>query len=308
MGESLRIGTRGSPLALAQANELRERLSRARAFADDTIGIVVIRTSGDRITDRALADAGGKGLFTKELDEALMDRRVDIAVHSAKDLPTVLPEAVGIAGYLPREDARDALIARGFASLDALPKGARIGTASVRREAQLRRLRPDIAVRLMRGNVETRLRKLDEGECDATLLAMAGLKRLGLEAKATQILDTATFIPAVGQGAIALATRTGDASLHSRLAPVLDKVTERALAAERAFLHGLDGSCRTPIAGHATIDGGLLRLRGIALRRDGTDAVEISREGVLADAEKLGADGAAELVARLPTGILAARG
>ena len=176
---SLKLGTRGSPLALAQADELRQLLVATRALTQEEVEIVVIRTSGDRITDRALADAGGKGLFTKELDEALLDGRIDIAVHSAKDLPTVLPKFVGIAGYLPREDARDALIAPNFGSLDKLPTGACIGTASVRREAQLRRLRPDISVRLLRGNVDTRLRKLAEGSCDATVLALAGLKRLG---------------------------------------------------------------------------------------------------------------------------------
>jgi hydroxymethylbilane synthase len=304
---SLKLGTRGSPLALAQADELRQLLVATRALTQEEVEIVVIRTSGDRITDRALADAGGKGLFTKELDEALLDRRIDIAVHSAKDLPTVLPKFVCIAGYLPREDARDALIAPNFGSLDKLPTGACIGTASVRREAQLRRLRPDISVRLLRGNVDTRLRKLAEGSCDATVLALAGLKRLGRAHEASQILDVASFIPAVGQGAIAIATRVEDEGLVSRLAPVLDASTERALAAERAFLAGLDGSCRTPLAGHAVLDGGRLRFRGIALRQDGTDAVEVARDGALADAERVGAEAAAELLARLPPGVLVAR-
>lgn len=304
---SLRLGTRGSPLALAQAHELRRRLAEARVLGESETEIVVIRTSGDRITDRSLAEAGGKGLFTKELDEALLDKRIDVAVHSAKDLPTLLPEGIGIAGYLPREDARDALIAPRFGGLDKLPRGALIGTASVRREAQLKRLRPDLAVRLLRGNVDTRLRKLAEGECDATLLALAGLKRLSREAEVTEILDVGRFLPAVGQGAIALATRVADARVASRLAPVLDGSTERSLAAERAFLHGLDGSCRTPIAGHAVLAGGRLRFRGLALKQDGTNAVEVAREGAAEDAGKLGADAAAELLARLPPGILAAR-
>jgi hydroxymethylbilane synthase len=304
----LRLGTRGSPLALAQAHELRDRLAEAGAVAKEEIEIVVIRTSGDRISDRSLAEAGGKGLFTKELDEALLDRRIDIAVHSAKDLPTLLPDGVGIAGYLPREDARDALVAPRFGGLDKLPPGALIGTASVRREAQLRRLRPDIEVRLLRGNVDTRLRKLAEGEYDATLLALAGLKRLHREGEATEILDVARFIPAVGQGAIALALRADDARLALRLAPVLDEPTEHALAAERAFLGKLDGSCRTPIAGHAVLAGGHLRFRGLALKQDGTNAVEVAREGAVADADRIGADAAAELLARLPPGILAARG
>ena len=307
-GSRLRLGTRGSPLALAQAHELRDRLAEAGAVAKEEIEIVVIRTSGDRISDRSLAEAGGKGLFTKELDEALLDRRIDIAVHSAKDLPTLLPDGVGIAGYLPREDARDALVAPRFGGLDKLPPGALIGTASVRREAQLRRLRPDIEVRLLRGNVDTRLRKLAEGEYDATLLALAGLKRLHREGEATEILDVARFIPAVGQGAIALALRADDARLALRLAPVLDEPTEHALAAERAFLGKLDGSCRTPIAGHAVLAGGHLRFRGLALKQDGTNAVEVAREGAVADADRIGADAAAELLARLPPGILAARG
>jgi hydroxymethylbilane synthase len=271
------------------------------------VEVVVIRTTGDRITDRALAEAGGKGLFTKELDEALIDRRIDVAVHSAKDLPTLLPEALAIAGYLPREDARDALIAPRFGSLAALPVGARIGTASVRREAQLKRLRPDLAVSLLRGNVDTRLRKLAEGECDATLLALAGLKRLGLADRVTQILDAANFLPAVGQGAIALVARREDPAIAARLAPVLDATTGVVLAAERAFLGALDGSCRTPIAGHATLQGALLDFRGLALRQDGTDAVEVTRQGAPQDAARLGADAAAELLARLPAGVLMAR-
>ena len=307
-GAKLRLGTRGSPLALAQAHELRRRLAEAGPVAAEQVEIVVIRTSGDRITDRSLAEAGGKGLFTKELDEALLDRRIDIAAHSAKDLPTLIPPGIAIAGYLPREDARDALIAPRFGGLDRLPAGALIGTASVRREAQLKRWRPDIEIRLMRGNVDTRLRKLAEGECDATLLALAGLKRLGRENEATEILDIARFIPAVGQGAIAIATRTEDERLVSRLAPVLDKPTERALAAERAFLNKLDGSCRTPIAGHAVLAGGRLRFCGLALKQDGTNGVEVSREGSADEAEQLGADAAGELLARLVPGILAARG
>ncbi len=311
MSPKIKLGTRGSPLALAQAHELRSRLAHAHRLAqgaiEEAIEIVVIRTTGDRIADRALAEAGGKGLFTKELDEALVDRRIDVAVHSAKDLPTLLPGTLGIRGYLPREDARDALIAPRFGGLDKLPAGARLGTASVRREAQLKRLRPDLAVQLMRGNVDTRLRKLEEGECDATLLALAGLKRLGLEGKATQILDVATFIPAVGQGAIALVTRAGDTAIAEILLPVLDAPTGVALAAERAFLGKLDGSCRTPIAGHAIMEGERLRFRGIALRQDGTDAVEVAREGAAVDAASLGADAAAELLARLPAGVLLAR-
>jgi hydroxymethylbilane synthase len=282
-------------------------LRQIHGLEEEEIGIVVIRTTGDRIIDRALAEAGGKGLFTKELDEALLDGRIDIAVHSAKDLPTLLPPAVSLRGYLAREDARDALIAPRFGSLERLPQGANIGTASVRREAQLRRLRPDITARLLRGNVDTRLRKIDEGECDATLLALAGLKRLGLADKATQILDPVSFVPAVGQGAIALMTRADDEEIAARLRPVLDAPTGIALAAERAFLGKLDGSCRTPIAGHAIVQDGVVRFRGIALRPDGTDAVEVVRQGASEDATALGSDAAAELLARLPPGIVVER-
>jgi hydroxymethylbilane synthase len=307
MSVVIKLGTRGSPLALAQTTELRERLIQTDSAATDLIEVVVIRTTGDRITDWALAEVGGKGLFTKEIDKALIDRRIDIAVHSAKDLPTILPQELAIAGYLPREDARDVLIAPSFGSLAALPIGARIGTASVRREAQLKRLRPDLTVSLLRGNVETRLRKLAEGECDATLLALAGLKRLGLVETATQILDTTSFLPAVGQGAIALVMRRDDAAIAARLAPVLDAPTATALAAERAFLNELEGSCRTPIAGNAHVEGANLLFRGLALRQDGTDAVEVARQGAPQDAARLGADAAAELLARLPAGVLAAR-
>jgi len=307
MIRKIKLGTRGSPLALAQANELGERLRQVHGLPAHVVEIVVIRTTGDRITDRSLAEAGGKGLFTKELDEALIDRRVDIAVHSAKDLPSLLPPGIVIVGYLPRADARDALVAPRHGSLDKLPIGARIGTASVRREAQLKRLRPDIQVQLLRGNVDTRLRKIAAGECDATLLALAGLQRLGLEAKADQILDPAIFIPAVGQGAIALVTRLGDGPVGAALAPVADVPTGISLAAERAFLAGLDGSCRTPIAGYAKVEGDMLRFNGIALRRDGTDAVEVARLGPVRDAARLGADAAQELLARLPAGILVAR-
>ena len=304
---SLKLGTRGSPLALAQADELRQLLVATRALTQEEVEIVVIRTSGDRITDRALADAGGKGLFTKELDEALLDGRIDIAVHSAKDLPTVLPKFVGIAGYLPREDARDALIAPNFGSLDKLPTGACIGTASVRREAQLAACAPispcgSCVAMWTRGCASSRKARVMRRSWRSP-----GLKRLGRAHEASQILDVASFIPAVGQGAIAIATRVEDEGLVSRLAPVLDASTERALAAERAFLAGLDGSCRTPLAGHAVLEGGRLRFRGIALRQDGTDAVEVARDGALADAERVGAEAAAELLARLPPGILVAR-
>jgi hydroxymethylbilane synthase len=297
---ALRIGTRGSPLALAQAREVRARIAAAHGLDVDAIELTVIRTSGDMVQDRPLTDIGGKGLFTKEIDQALIERAVDLAVHSAKDLPTVLPLELAIAGYLPREDVRDAFISRKAASLGELAHGAVVGTASLRRQAMVRRLRPDLKVALFRGNVETRLRKLDAGEVDATLLAMAGLNRLGRADAATSVLDIDAFLPAVGQGAIALASRTDDETMRNLLAPILDADTEAALAAERAFLAVLDGSCRTPIAGHAEVTGETLQFHGLILRPDGSEVLEARRSGDRADAMVLGADAGAELKRRAP--------
>ena len=294
----LRIGTRGSPLALAQANELRARLAAAHDLAPDDIALDAIRTTGDAIRDRALAEAGGKGLFTKEIEEALLAGTIDLAVHSAKDMPTVLPAGLVIAAVLPREDARDVFISRKAASLRALPPGATVGTASLRRQALVKRLRPDLAVTTMRGNVGTRLRKLDAGEVDATLLALAGLKRLGLADAATAVLPVEEFLPAVGQGVIAIEARADDARTLPLLAAVNHADTATALAAERAFLAVLDGSCRTPIAGHAVVRDGRLRFRGLVARPDGSAVLEAAREGAAADAERLGADAGGELKAR----------
>src|SRR5215208_1720664 len=234
------IGTRGSPLALAQAHETQDRLSAALGWPTERIPLSIIKTTGDAIQDRPLSESGGKGLFTKELDIALVEGAIDLAVHSAKDLPTALPDGVAIAGYLPREDARDAFISRRAARLQDLPEGAVVGSASLRRQAQVRRLRPDLAVTLLRGNVGTRLSKLERGEVDATLLAMAGLRRLGLAEHVTTVLDTDDFLPAVGQGAIAIAIRAEDQRVRAALQPILDGPTGHALAAERAFLTILD--------------------------------------------------------------------
>jgi hydroxymethylbilane synthase len=296
----VRIGTRGSPLALAQAAEVRRRLADAHAIDPDAIETVVIRTTGDRIQDRPLAEAGGKGLFTKEIEEALLDGRVDIAVHSAKDMPTWLPDGLALAAFLPREDVRDVFISRKAASLAALPDGAVVGTASLRREALVRRLRPDLRVISLRGNVETRLRKLDEGAVDATLLALAGLRRLGRESAATALLSVDEFLPAVAQGAIALEARVGDARIGNILAPLNDADTAVAVTAERAFLAALDGSCRTPIAGYARVEAGRVRFRGLIIRPDGSETHETSREGGIADAAALGTDAGAELKRRAP--------
>jgi hydroxymethylbilane synthase len=294
----LRIGSRGSPLALAQANEVKRRLADAGSVDAGRIEIKIIRTTGDAIQDRPLADAGGKGLFTKEIEDALLAGAIDLAVHSSKDMPTVLPEGLVLAAFLPREDARDAFISRNAESLRELPAGAVLGTASLRRQALARRMRPDLRVVPLRGNVETRLRKLDSGEVDATLLALAGLKRLGLAAAATAVLDTEEFLPAVGQGAIGIETRADDAATWRLVAAINDPDTAIALAAERAFLAVLDGSCRTPIAGHATVNGNQVRFRGMIVRPDGSEAFAASRSGDCADAARLGMDAGRELKGR----------
>ena len=303
----LRIGTRGSPLALAQAREVRRKLAAAHGAHEDSIELVVIKTTGDAIVDRPLAEAGGKGLFTKELDAAQLDGSIDIAVHSAKDLPTLLPPGLIVAGYLPREDVRDALISPRATSIGALPHGARVGTASLRRAAQLKRLRPDFETPLLRGNVETRLRRAQDGEIDATLLALAGLKRLGLADRATAVLDISDFLPAVGQGAIAITARSEDYASHTRIGAILDHDTGVALAAERAFLRALDGSCKTPIAGHASIANGVVRFSGMVLRMDGSESFEVLASGEIADAAALGDRAGKDILARLPAGVLAGK-
>jgi hydroxymethylbilane synthase len=297
---TLRIGTRGSPLALAQAHMVRAALGVAHGWAEDSIEINVIRTSGDRIQDRPLSEVGGKGLFTKEIEDALKSGAIDLAVHSAKDMPTLLPDGLMLAACLPREDVRDVFISRKAATLRDLPQGAVVGSASLRRQAMVRRLRPDIRVVPFRGNVETRIRKLDAGEVDATLLALAGLKRLGLADKATALLDVDEFPPAVGQGAVTIEARIDDARTRALLAKIDHADTSVALLAERAFLGVLDGSCRTPIAGHAMLDGDRLRFRGLILRPDGSEVFETTRAGARGDAAALGADAGAELKGRAP--------
>ena len=294
----LRIGTRGSPLALVQANEVRARLAAAHGLAPERIAIEIIRTSGDMIRDRPLSEVGGKGLFTKEIEEALLAGRIDLAVHSAKDMPTVLPAGLAIVAVLPREDARDVFISRRSRTLHDLPHGATVGTAALRRQALVKRLRPDLAVVTFRGNVETRLRKLDAGEVDATLLALAGLKRLGRADAATAILSTDEFLPAVGQGIIAIEARADDARTRALLDAIDDRDSATALSCERAFLEVLDGSCRTPIAGHATVSAGTLKFRGLIARPDGSEVVEATRTGAAADAVALGAAAGDELKAR----------
>jgi len=298
----LRIGSRGSALALVQAREVQGRLAKACGLPAERIEIKVIRTTGDMIQDRPLAEAGGKGLFTKEIEEALMAGAIDLAVHSSKDMPTVLPAGLILSAFLPREDARDAFVSRKAKSLRELPHGAVVGTASLRRQALVKRLRPDLAIAPLRGNVETRLRKIEAGEMDATVLAVAGLKRLGLLAAATAVLDTDEFLPAVGQGAIGIETQADDARTRALVAKIDDADTAIALAAERAFLAVLDGSCRTPIAGYARVSGGGIRFRGMIAKTDGSEALEVLRDGPAADAAALGADAGRELKDRAGPG------
>ncbi|MGC2141373.1 MAG: hydroxymethylbilane synthase [Methylovirgula sp.] len=297
----LRIGTRGSPLALAQAETVKVRL--AAVHAAGAFALVPVKTSGDLIQDRPLSEAGGKGLFTKELDLALERGDIDIAVHSAKDLPTVLPDGIEIAGYLRREDVRDVWISEKAPDPRGLPEGAVVGTASLRRGALVKRLRPDLALTLLRGNVETRLAKLARGEIDATILALAGLQRLGLEHRATKVLDCEEFVPAVGQGAIAIAVRRGGA-IVDLLRPILDPATGVALACERALLRILDGSCRTPIGGYARLEGAALAIHAIILRPDGSQFYETRLRGAATDSEALGEAAGRELLARAPPGFL----
>jgi hydroxymethylbilane synthase len=301
----LRIGTRGSPLALAQARMVRARLAAAQGVDEALIGLTIIRTTGDMIQDRTLAEAGGKGLFTKEIEEALRAGSIDIAVHSAKDMPTALPDGLTIAAVLPREDARDVFISRLAKTLADLPAGAVVGTASLRRQAIVKRLRPDLAVVPIRGNVETRLRKLDEGVVDATLLALAGLKRLGLTHALTSIFAIDEFLPAVGQGIVAIEARADDSATRALLDDINHGKTAIALAAERAFLAVLDGSCRTPIAGHATIADGRLNFRGLIAKPDGSESFACARDGVIGEAVALGADAGNELKRRAGADFLA---
>ena len=294
----LLIGTRGSPLALWQARHVWGRLLEANGLDEGATGLSVITTSGDRLKDKPLRDFGGKGLFTKEIDEALLSGDVDLAVHSMKDLETDLPAGLCIAAILPRADVRDAFISDQAPTLAELPPGAVVGTSSLRRGAQLRRLRPDLRVVDFRGNVETRLKKLGDGQVDATLLALAGLERLGLASHATSILSTEDMLPAVAQGAIGVTCRSDDADMRALLEPLNDAVSATAVACERAFLARLDGSCKTPIAGLAEIADGILRFRGLILTPDGSQWFGIELTGAAENAERIGADAGEELLAR----------
>ncbi len=298
----LRIGTRGSPLALAQAREARDRLMAAHGLPEAAFAIVPISTTGDRVQDRALSALGGKGLFTREIEEALAAGAIDIAVHSMKDMPTAQPEGLAITCLLPREDVRDAFVTLGDATLASLPAGAVVGTSSLRRAAQLRHRRPDLAVVEFRGNVQTRLRKLENGVAQATFLAVAGLHRLGLDALARAPIPVEDMLPAVAQGAIGIEQRESDEVVSALLAAIHDGPTGLRIAAERAFLAGLDGSCQTPIAGLAELDGDRLRLRGEIIRPDGSECLDHALEGPARDGMALGAEAAAVLRSRAGPG------
>jgi hydroxymethylbilane synthase len=286
----LKIGTRGSPLALYQANETRNRLKAAHGLSDEDIEIVVITTTGDRIRDRPLSEIGGKGLFTKEIEEALFAKDIHLAVHSMKDMPARLPDGLIMAALLPREDVRDAFLSPVAKTIEDLPKGAVVGSSSVRRGAQLKRIRPDIEVIQFRGNVETRLQKLADGVAQATFLAAAGLNRLGLAGKITSLVPTDVMLPAVAQGCIGIETREDDAETRAILSAINHETSAIAVNCERAFLAALDGSCRTPLAGHAVIENGAVKFRGHALTLDGVHCFETTREGSPADAARMGRD------------------
>ncbi len=299
----LRIGTRGSPLALAQAELTRAALAGAFASlqAPDTIEIVVIRTTGDHVLDRPLAEIGGKGLFTKEIEEALLAGAIDLAVHSMKDVPTYLPEGLGIVAVLPRADPRDALIARGVTRLDDLPRDASLGTASLRRAAQALARRPDLRVTTLRGSVQTRLKKLEAGEVDATMLAVAGLDRLGIKGVGTP-MTTDEMLPAVAQGAIGIECRLDDAETRLLLARIDDAPANLAVTAERAFLAELDGSCRTPIAGYCQVNGNGFTFAGLAARPDGSRIERESGSVAADDVRRFAAEAGRSIRGRLGDG------
>jgi hydroxymethylbilane synthase len=302
----LKLGTRGSRLALIQAGLVRGALATAvPALAGaDAIEIVPIRTTGDAIQDRPLSEAGGKGLFVKEIEEALLSRRIDVAVHSMKDMPTAQPAGLVIAAFLPREDARDVLIAGDAKRIADLRQGAIVGTSALRRRAQLLHRRPDLQIVNLRGNVDTRLAKREAGVVEATLLALAGLKRLGMAYVGTPVPED-EMLPAVGQGAVCIECRAEDASVRAWLPAIDHRPTATCVAAEHAMLVVLDGSCRTPIAGHAILaSDGVLHLRGLIVKPDGSELIATERRGTAADAEAMGRDAGHELKRRGGPGFL----
>lgn len=296
----LKIGTRGSPLALWQAHETRRCLMAGFGLPEEAFEIVVIKVTGDQILDKPLKEIGGKGLFTREIEEALLAGGIDIAVHSMKDMPTIQPDGLVLDCYLERQDVRDGFVSPTVASLADLPQGAVVGSSSLRRRAQLRLRRPDLQLVEFRGNVQTRMKKLDDGVAVATFLAMAGLNRLGMAHVARSAIAPEEMLPAVAQGAIGIERRVADARMEWMLAAIHDRPTGQRLAAERAFLARLDGSCETPIAGLAVLEGDSLWLRGEILRPDGSESITGERRGLIADGAALGRDLADELLGRAP--------
>lgn len=294
----LKIGTRGSPLALWQAHEVRRSLMLAFTLPEAAFEIVVIKVTGDQIQDKSLREAGGKGLFTREIEEALLAGGIDIAVHSMKDMPVLQPEGLILDCYLPREDVRDAFVSHRYASIRDLPQGAVVGSSSLRRRAQLAHVRPDLQLVEFRGNVQTRMKKLEEGVADATFLAMAGLNRLGMSALARGAIETEEMLPAVAQGAIGVERRSEDTATAALLAAIHDHDTGLRLSAERAFLARLDGSCQTPIAGLALLEGDRLTLRGEILRPDGSEVIRDQISGPATAGEALGQKLAGMLLSR----------
>ncbi|MGC6526509.1 MAG: hydroxymethylbilane synthase [Paracoccaceae bacterium] len=298
----LKIGTRGSPLALAQAYETRRRLGVAFDLTDACFEIVVIKTTGDKIIDRPLKEIGGKGLFTREIEQDLLSGAIDIAVHSMKDMPVEQPAGLLLETYLPREDVRDAFVSHAHQRLEDLPAGTVVGTSSLRRKAQLQHKRPDLTVVEFRGNVQTRLKKLEDGVAACTFLAMAGLNRLDMSHVANSAIDTEQMLPAVAQGAIGIERRANDESTAAMLSAIHDTPTGQRLAAERAFLAELDGSCETPIAGLAELNGSQLRLRGEVLRPDGSEAIGDDVTGPIESGAEMGREMARKLLAQAGDG------
>jgi hydroxymethylbilane synthase len=292
----LNIGTRGSPLALAQAYETRRRLMAAFDLPEDAFAIVVIKVTGDAIQDRPLKEIGGKGLFTREIEEDLLSGKIDIAVHSMKDMPVEQPGGLLLDTYLPREDMRDGFVSPSKSKLAELDQGAVVGTSSLRRKAQLLNRRPDLNVVEFRGNVQTRLKKLADGVAECTFLAMAGLNRLGMSDVPATPIETDDMLPAVAQGAIGIERRGDDTRMAEMLSAIHHVETGERLAAERAFLAALDGSCETPIAGLAELTGGTLRLRGEVLRPDGSEAIADDQSAPIEDGAELGRVMAAKLL------------
>lgn len=298
----VRIATRKSPLALWQAEYVRDRLLEAHPGLQ--VELLKMTTQGDKILDSPLAKIGGKGLFVKELEQGMLEGHADIAVHSMKDVPAEFPPGLHLAVVCEREDARDAFVSNTYASLNDLPQGARVGTSSLRRQCQLNEKRPDLNILTLRGNVNTRLAKLDAGEYDAIILASAGLLRLGMAERITEYLDTRVSLPAVGQGAVGIECREDDARIHALLAPLNDAPTHIRVTAERAMNRRLEGGCQVPIAGYAVLDGGNLTLRGLVGRPDGSEVVRGEVSGPQQEAEKLGITLADDLLKRGAEAIL----